>query len=247
MQGTCDGMLFKQKKSPVAVYPHSVHSVLCHKMATDIIEICMHIHISHLIYKWITFDITFMVQLHLSHYLFTVCHWFYASFIFKHFCCTSELGCSPLCLTLLTFIWLITDYLSITSWCNYIMFFCFEIAAAVTEPSSPLVFICLHSCAACRRWSLRCRHRWRWNQMTEKELKGGTAIPDTCTHTHLVVQLPSSRYPGSYHPVFLFFPTNVLQQLWTCSLMLYGQHLQSVYKLVAERDCMPFMDFYHWQ
>lgn len=53
-------------------------------------------------------------------------------------------------------------------------------------------FSSLCSWDACRRWSPRCRHRWRWNQMSERVKADGKL---THTHTHICLYTPSPGPP----------------------------------------------------
>ena len=131
------------------------------------------------------------------------------------------------------------------------------------SPSSWCYLSSLCSWDACSRWSLRCRHRWRWNQTSERvgaEGKHGDRNPPnththTYTHTHLVLlwihpcllpRCTSTRTPGIQDHLlpflFFFFPPNIHPSAVFKRLVTYNPHLDADFPIRCVRVCLVGLD-----
>lgn len=82
---------------------------------------------------------------------------------------------------------------SINVFCKIVMeFYIYNKIVLLEKITCYFDFFSLPSWGACRRWSLRCRPRWRWNQTSESWCRTETRYfsptcsphPHACLHTH---------------------------------------------------------------
>lgn len=99
------------------------------------------------------------------------------------------------------------------------------------------LFLC--SWDACRRWSFRCRHRWRWRQMSERVLLEEKGSDPNLLNT-LICLCNLTPSPQYQHRLW----NHGIRMTSSSSTQLHSsQKIPSIYSSCFDHQCLSFSSF----